>query len=347
MAILPQPDHILAPTGAEGLIYYPLRELRELTIEPPKDVVEGVIAEGETVLLVGRPKVGKSRLTLQLALNLSAGEPFLGHRIPRPRKVLIVDLENRPAVACTRIKKMTPYRNSDENITLYAPETLSTSLIGIDGDGLRWFQELINKISPDVIVIDTWRLLIGAKDENKSDVVVEALKQLAQLREKRPQLVIMIVHHLRKQNTNEGAMSLRVDPYGWVENVSGHHALVSHVDACYGIEREFDKDSGDELIVFGGVARNAATTCTLLEEDEETLLFRAVSGDEALNTILTMAERKIVATARTREKFSFTELCKIAQTTNKKAVSSALRKAESQAVVKKEGVLYVWVGSKP
>jgi hypothetical protein len=34
---------------------------------------------------------------------------------------------------------------------------------------------------------------------------------------------------------------------------SGHHALVSHVDACYGLEREID-ENGNELIVFGGVA---------------------------------------------------------------------------------------------
>ena len=341
MAILPQPDHILAPTGVEGLIYYPLLELRKLTIEPPKDVVEGVIAEGETVLLVGRPKLGKSRLTLQLALNLSAGEPFLGHRIPRPRKVPIVDLENRPAVACTRIKKMTPYRNSDGNITLYAPETLSTSLIGIDGDGLRWFQELINKISPDVIVIDTWRLLIGAKDENKSDVVVEALKQLAQLREERPQLAIIIVHHLRKQNASEGATSLRTDPYGWVDNVSGHHGLVGHVDACYGIEREFNRPSG-ELIVFGGVARNVSTTCTLLEEDEETLLFSVANGDEALDSILTPAEQRSIVAARTLgERFSFTELLNVGPN-NRKAISNALRKVVGQGVLRKEGAIYVW-----
>ena len=247
-----------------------LVELRTRQIERPREVVRGPISEGETVLIVGRPKTGKSRLTLQLARDLSRGEPFLGHAIPQPRRVLMIDLENRHAVVRERFLKMAPEPiDSDENISIYAAETLSSDPVGLDGDGFENLITLIEKTNPDVIVFDTWRLLIGASGENKAEAVVRGLRRLSDLRKDRPQLVTIIVHRLRKQNSDQKTI-LRNDPYDWVENLSGHHALIGHVDACYGIERE-SSTNGDELIVFGGVARNAASTCTLLDEDEETL----------------------------------------------------------------------------
>jgi RecA-family ATPase len=74
-----------------------LSDLRALQLPEPLPLVEGILHQGETILVVGRPKMGKSRLVQQLTIFLSRGEPFLGHRVPEPRKVLLVDLENRPA----------------------------------------------------------------------------------------------------------------------------------------------------------------------------------------------------------------------------------------------------------
>ena len=263
MAVITRTEEPIVPEGQEhqghnepivrSLLYHTLTELRDPDLTPPIDQVTGLVAEGETVLLVGRPKVGKSRLVLQLVFALSAGKEVLGFRIPRARRILLLDLENRPVIVRDRFRHMAPEpRDSDENIVIYTPETLSTSMVGIEGEGLSWLRELVEHCNPDILVIDTWRLLLGAKDENKSDVVVSGLKDLAKLRESRPSLSIVIVHHLRKQQI-DSRVSLRVDPYGWVESVSGHHALVGHVDACYGIEREVN--DSEELIVFGGIAR--------------------------------------------------------------------------------------------
>jgi hypothetical protein len=197
----------------------------------------------------------------------------------------------------------------------------------------------VERVEPTILIIDTWRLLIGPVDENKSEKVLDGLKKLSQLRIKRPSMVIIIVHHLRKQGLDTGTR-LRDDPYSWVESVSGHHALVGHVDWCYGLERETDV-SGDELIIFGGVARNASQSVTLLEDDGETLRYEVVRGEDALFTILTGAERKIWDVARKQGEFRHTELMKVAKTTNKKAVTSVLRKAETQGVIERRGSLYV------
>lgn len=189
-----------------------------------------------------------------------------------------------------------------------------------------------------MLVIDTWRLLLGSVDENKAQVVVNGLTQLSKLRKRRPGLAIILIHHLRKQFANN-PVSLREDPYTWIESVSGHHALVGHVDAAFGLEREIAAD-GEQLLVFGGVARNSASGSMLLEDDEETLLFSPASGIEALGRFLTTKENEFFRKAQQLRRFGFTELVKACNTTNKKTVTSMLRKAVTQLVIVKEGESY-------
>ena len=320
-------------------IVYTLATLRTANIPAPQPIVEGLLNEGETILFVGRPKVGKSRLTQQLALDLSRGQKFLGHYcIPRACRVAVLDLENRPIGARDRFMKMSAPADSDEQVFICAPETLAENTIDASSLGISLSTTLVNYADADVLIIDTWRLYAGG-DENDAGAVVAALKALSSLRQNRPRLAIILVHHLRK-GKGDSPVLLRSDPYTWVESVSGHHALVSHVDACFGLEREID-GNGDELIVFGGVARNSATSALLLEEDEDTLLFIVKSGFDAAIAVMTIAELDIWNHALDLKRFTYTHLVKRAGTTNKKAVTKALRKAESHGALRKEGSEYV------
>lgn len=167
--------------------------------------------------------------------------------------------------------------------------------------------------------------------------MVNGLVQLSRLRRSRPRLAIMLVHHLRKRDMN-APVSLREDPYTWVESVSGHHALVGHVDCCWGLDREYA--GGEELIVFGGVARSAAASAMLLEEDPETLLFRPANGEEALLKILTPKERELWTTAKELKRFTFSKLQQASGTSNKKALSAMLRKATDQAALVHQSDVY-------
>ncbi len=129
---------------------------------------------------------------------------------------------------------------------------------------------MIQKTQADVLIIDPWRLWLGA-DENDAERVVKGLRALSSLRESRPTLTIIIIHHVRKDRS-DFPRKLLTDPNLWVESVSGHHALPSHVDACYGLERQRE-GNGEDLIVFAGIARNTDPRVLLLEDDEETLRF--------------------------------------------------------------------------
>lgn len=73
---------------------YTLQELYAHPMEPICWLVEGLLAPG-LYFLGGSPKVGKSRLALQLCLAVCRGESFLGFRT-RKSEVLYLALEDGP-----------------------------------------------------------------------------------------------------------------------------------------------------------------------------------------------------------------------------------------------------------
>jgi hypothetical protein len=189
---------------------------------------------------------------------------------------------------------------------------------------------MIEKTKAEVLIIDPWRLWLGG-DENNAEVVVQGLRMLSKLRESRPRLTIIIIHHVRKERF-DSPRKLLADPSLWVESVSGHHALLSHVDSCYGLERQRD-DDGDELIVFGGVARNTDPRALLLEDDEETLRFAVRQSEDALQAVLTPKEREIWRVATKLGTFGFNELVKASTGNNRKSVSATVKKALSHGML--------------
>lgn len=59
--------------------------------------VEGVVPAQAVTILYGPGKVGKSLLTLQLALAVATGGEWLGHRVLRPGKAIYLGAEDSPA----------------------------------------------------------------------------------------------------------------------------------------------------------------------------------------------------------------------------------------------------------
>jgi hypothetical protein len=312
---------------------YSFEQLKGLKLERPEPVITNLAFVGETILIAGRPKVGKSRIVHQAALAIVRGTEFLGMTVPRPRSVLIVDLENKRWAIRDRLIKMGGSVANAPGPSVWCGDTLSADSLNSTSKGVAKLKGLIEQTGAEVVIIDPWRLWLGG-DENSAEVIVDGLKALSRLRESNPRLTIIIVHHVRKDKV-ETPRNLLADPRLWTESVSGHHALASHVDACFGLERQRDND-GEEWIAFGGIARNVEPRTLLLEDDEETLRFEVRQGEAVLETILTPKEREIWKAAMTiKGVFGFNELVTHARVTNKKAVSSMLRKAESHGLIVK------------
>jgi len=64
-------------------------ELMKLEFPPPQWLVEGLLPEGLTVLS-GAPKVGKSWLSLQIALSVTTASPLFGRAPASEKDVLLL-----------------------------------------------------------------------------------------------------------------------------------------------------------------------------------------------------------------------------------------------------------------
>src|SRR5687767_2559872 len=92
-------------TGAISLV-----SLQEIVTNELPQVdwsVEGLIVNGDRMLLYGEPGSFKSWLLLDLGLHLAAGSRWLGHfNIPSPKKVLYIDEEMSQITLKRRMRRL-------------------------------------------------------------------------------------------------------------------------------------------------------------------------------------------------------------------------------------------------
>ena len=69
---------------------YEAKELAHLPVQASRPLVNGLLLTGDKVLLVAKPKVGKSILSQQLAHCLAGQHPFLGMGVPTQEPVLYI-----------------------------------------------------------------------------------------------------------------------------------------------------------------------------------------------------------------------------------------------------------------
>jgi hypothetical protein len=321
------------PTGL-----YSINVLLNLELRKPNPIISDLIYEGETVLLGGRPKVGKSRLIHQALLSLSYATPFLGMTVPCKRRVLLIDLENRPWSIKDRLERMASPGSADiETAYVWCSDSLAENAVTSKPEGIKKLEALLDDTDADVLMIDPWRLWLGG-DENSSEEIVRGLTALSQLRKSRPALTIIIVHHVRKERFESPARLLR-DPSLWIENISGHHALVSHVDACYGLDRQ--EHEGEEIVTFGGAARNVEPRTLLLNDDPQSLRFDVAANEASALATMTEREKNVFEKLKSMPgRFTWTQALAAADTLNKKLVSSVLKKAEGHGLIKKSDNSY-------
>ena len=100
-------------------------ELMETRFRVRPAVIDGLLPAG-TYLLAGAPKIGKSFLVLQMAYQVSMGEPFLGFP-PRQGTVLYLALEDTYERLQKRLAQMTE-RDSEHLILSVFSETLDEGL---------------------------------------------------------------------------------------------------------------------------------------------------------------------------------------------------------------------------
>lgn len=232
------PTSDFAPLQAEAQTFT-APELQRQSFAPLRAVLPGFVTEGATVL-IGRPKLGKSWLALDLCIAIAAGRPALGTVQPEAGDVLYLALDDGEHRLQRRMAALLP-----GGAPWPARLALATRWRRANEGGLAdiadWCRAAAN---PAAVVIDSlarFRSLKGAE----SATIYSAIAQLQRMAREHG-VAIIVVHHARRRSGGDP-----VDIVGDIAGVAdtvlvlrrGEHGVALHA-------RGRDIEESEALLAF-------------------------------------------------------------------------------------------------
>jgi hypothetical protein len=200
------------------------------SLEPDEYLVEQFIPYPGRVLLVGPPKEGKSFLGLQLGLAVAKGEPFMGRK-SKASKVLYLQYDTPHKIWMKRTSRV-----RSNGLTFHPnffmldprdPDYRKKVDLRKNLDDISYFKEIIEKIKPELVIIDTLRKMFSG-NENDSDIMQEVFNNLNDIFENQS---VVFVHHTHKLSPPPGQkIQARIKP---VDAIRGSSYISGEVDAVY------------------------------------------------------------------------------------------------------------------
>jgi hypothetical protein len=187
--------------------------------KPVSWVVPGIIPEAGCGLIVAAPKVGKTRVAIELALGLASGRKPLGIPVAKPLAVGFFSLEDGEYLFADRLS--TGMQNGraryhwDGHITrngrglIWEPPQsmrLFTNFAQIDlsdAEDKQRLYETILKYELKLVIIDTLSMAIGKSDVSNSKDMYAILKDIKTIA-KTTGCAITFIHHTRKRMFEKG-----------------------------------------------------------------------------------------------------------------------------------------------
>lgn len=185
---------------------YTVTQLLHEKLAEDKYLVDGILWEQDHIFLVGMDKAGKSILSIQLACALSCGDAFLGiYEVPKPVKVLYVQMEGKKQDTIERLKSMINDRGvrcDPENIYVMYCKDLPLD----KADGFRVLDEELNRIkNVEVVIIDPlYMAMAGDLIDNKD--ARDMVKNIRALGDKHKCAFLINHHEHRPPKTKDGAI---------------------------------------------------------------------------------------------------------------------------------------------
>jgi DNA-binding transcriptional ArsR family regulator len=158
--------------------------------------VDGLIARGTLTLLGAHPKAGKTTLLIHACRAW----------VQQNLRVVYLSEDSRP-VWRERVKRF--------------PELGALILNAIPRAHPENWARAVRELEPDIVIVDTIRRFMPAKDENDSASVSLALAPFVDLQQELPRTAIVLVHHTKKSLSSDGEIT----------DIAGSHAFTAEVDA--------------------------------------------------------------------------------------------------------------------
>lgn len=184
------------------------KDLINADIKPVTYIIDNLLAEEGITVIGGDSGVGKSWLSIYLALKVSNGYSLFNEFKTSKSKILYLDEENGKRAMFSRIKLLLPFfemkneKPDFDNIIYSNRENLKldTGRNNKDKSGFLKFKHLIEKYKPRVCIIDSFVRFFLGDENNSSDVskVYDTLKWAM----KEHNTSFVLLHHTTKNNSN-------------------------------------------------------------------------------------------------------------------------------------------------
>ena len=168
----------------------------DLSAAPPEYewLVNGMIAKGDTTLLVGEPNVGKSWVSLSLAVAVANGDDrWIKWGLKHQGKVLYVDEENPHDVVYHRLRQLGLKDHSNMRY-------LHRQGVRLDRQFDRFLDEAVT-YQPSLIVLDSLTRL-HTQDENNAGAMAGLFNDSINVLTKETGAAIIVLHHTNKGDSN-------------------------------------------------------------------------------------------------------------------------------------------------
>jgi hypothetical protein len=170
----------------------------DLTLEPPPVhwVVDSLICKGDIHLLIGEPGIGKSWLTMGMALAVAGdSKEFLGFNVGEQGRVLYLDEENPEDLVYSRFAKLGMSEQAAKNIRY-----LNNVGVRLDKQADDVIEEALD-FEPTLVVLDSLTRF-HTEDENHAGAMASlfhhAIKPLA----RETGAAVVLIHHANKSDSN-------------------------------------------------------------------------------------------------------------------------------------------------
>lgn len=194
-----------------------------------KCVIPGVLHNGLTIF-AGRPKSGKSWLSLQLALAVAQGDKFLGQMpVTMPGAVVYIALEESQSRTASRMQRLV----ASESIYMQNI-AMVYSMLPLGQGGAEQLDKILEDRKPTLVIADTFLALVGGADKGK-DVMRSEYKEVDRIRKivAKHDTAMVLIHHTRKAMAGESG----------IDSVAGSTGVTAATDAVWTLKKE-DAEAG-------------------------------------------------------------------------------------------------------
>lgn len=177
----------------------------------PEAIVDGMLRQGDLVMLVASPKMGKTWISYDLALAMISGNQWM-HRNVKKGRVLLVDGEMRPQTTQHRLMSIAKYHSID-----LAAVAMNLEIMSLRGKNMNHVQlaaDLRRRVGEfAMMIIDPcYRFFLPGKKENDDDAWREMLSSFESVTLETGSTVVAIHHSSKgdqstKQTTDVGSGS--------------------------------------------------------------------------------------------------------------------------------------------